>query len=65
MAEHATIPVINALDDWAHPTQMFADMQCIIEKKGVPCACSTARPKHVRRSRTPSTQGLWTSPPPH
>jgi ornithine carbamoyltransferase len=34
MAEHATIPVINALDDWAHPTQMFADMQCIIEKKG-------------------------------
>jgi len=34
LADNATIPIINALDDWAHPTQMLADMQCIIEKKG-------------------------------
>eukprot|EP00906_Rhabdomonas_costata_P033374 RCo047035 len=34
LAQNSTIPVINALDDWAHPTQMLADMQCIIEKKG-------------------------------
>jgi ornithine carbamoyltransferase len=34
LAANSTIPVINALDDWAHPTQMLADMQCIIEKKG-------------------------------
>jgi len=34
LAAHATIPIINALDDYAHPTQMFADMQTILEKKG-------------------------------
>nr|AMQ24250.1 ornithine transcarbamylase 2 [Euglena gracilis] len=34
LAANATIPIINALDDYAHPTQMFADMQTILEKKG-------------------------------
>jgi len=34
LAKHATVPVINALDDYAHPTQMLADMQTIIEQKG-------------------------------
>merc|ERR1712187_888771 len=28
------IPVINALDDYGHPMQMFADLLTIIEKKG-------------------------------
>ena len=30
----STIPVVNALDDWAHPMQILADMQTIEEKKG-------------------------------
>eukprot|EP00727_Mastigamoeba_balamuthi_P010325 m51a1_g5915 putative ornithine carbamoyltransferase (404) ;mRNA; f:36038-37476 len=34
LAANSTIPVINALDDWAHPCQMFADLTCISEKKG-------------------------------
>eukprot|EP01105_Mastigella_eilhardi_P015460 TRINITY_DN3538_c0_g1_i1.p1 TRINITY_DN3538_c0_g1~~TRINITY_DN3538_c0_g1_i1.p1 ORF type:complete len:666 (+),score=229.00 TRINITY_DN3538_c0_g1_i1:92-1999(+) len=34
LAEASTIPVINALDDWAHPCQMLADMMAIMEKKG-------------------------------
>eukprot|EP00768_Dysnectes_brevis_P004577 gnl/Dysnectes_brevis/329_a364_8827.p1 GENE.gnl/Dysnectes_brevis/329_a364_8827~~gnl/Dysnectes_brevis/329_a364_8827.p1 ORF type:complete len:314 (+),score=82.33 gnl/Dysnectes_brevis/329_a364_8827:26-967(+) len=34
LAANATIPVINALDDWAHPLQMVADFQCIKEKFG-------------------------------
>jgi len=34
LAENATVPVINGLDDYAHPTQMVADMQTIIEQKG-------------------------------
>lgn len=31
LAEHATIPVINGLDDWGHPTQILADFQTILE----------------------------------
>jgi len=34
LADVSTIPVINALDDFAHPCQMLADLQTIIEHKG-------------------------------
>ena len=31
----STIPVVNALDDWAHPMQMLADLQVMSEHLGV------------------------------
>lgn len=31
IAKHATVPVINALDDWGHPCQILADFQTIRE----------------------------------
>jgi ornithine carbamoyltransferase len=34
MAQHATVPVINALTDDSHPCQILADLQAIEEKKG-------------------------------
>ncbi|MGB9011681.1 MAG: ornithine carbamoyltransferase [Aeromicrobium sp.] len=34
MAEHAGVPVINALSDEFHPCQILADWQTIIERKG-------------------------------
>merc|ERR1719310_2643051 len=33
LAQVSTVPVINALDDWAHPMQMLADMLTVVEKK--------------------------------
>jgi len=34
MVDSSTVPVINALDDFAHPCQMLADLLTIIEHKG-------------------------------
>lgn len=34
LARYATVPVINALDDYSHPCQILADLQTIREKKG-------------------------------
>mmetsp|Transcript_23200 Transcript_23200/g.69493 ORF Transcript_23200/g.69493 Transcript_23200/m.69493 type:complete len:319 (-) Transcript_23200:33-989(-) len=33
LATHSTIPVVNALDDYAHPMQMLADLQTMAEHK--------------------------------
>jgi len=35
LAQVSTIPIINALDDYAHPMQMLADLLTIIEHKGI------------------------------
>jgi len=32
LIQHASVPVINALDDWGHPCQILADFQTIQEK---------------------------------
>lgn len=34
MARHATVPVINGLTDYAHPTQILADLMTVREHKG-------------------------------
>jgi ornithine carbamoyltransferase len=34
LAEHATVPVVNALSDWEHPCQTMADLLTIYEHKG-------------------------------
>jgi ornithine carbamoyltransferase len=35
MARHATVPVINGLTDMSHPCQIMADMQTVIERRGL------------------------------
>lgn len=32
LAEHASVPVINALSDWEHPLQILADLQTISQR---------------------------------
>ena len=34
LAEHADVPVINGLSDAAHPCQVLADFQTVLEHKG-------------------------------
>ena len=34
LAKYASIPVINGLSDMAHPCQVLADLQTVLEHKG-------------------------------
>jgi ornithine carbamoyltransferase len=34
LARHATVPVVNALSDFAHPLQALADVMTILERRG-------------------------------
>ena len=34
LAEHSSVPVINALSDWEHPCQTMADLLTVFEHKG-------------------------------
>ncbi len=34
LAKYSDVPIINMLDDWAHPCQILCDYQAILEKKG-------------------------------
>jgi ornithine carbamoyltransferase len=34
LSKYSDVPVINMLDDWAHPCQILCDYQAIFEKKG-------------------------------
>lgn len=34
LAANSTIPIVNALDDYAHPMQMLADLQVMVENTG-------------------------------
>lgn len=34
LAEHASVPVINALSDWEHPLQVLADLQTVRQRFG-------------------------------
>ena len=40
LAQHATSPVVNALDDLEHPCQVAADLLTILEHKGKPQAAA-------------------------
>lgn len=35
LSANSTIPIVNALDDYAHPMQMLADLQVMLEHRGV------------------------------
>ena len=47
MAEHAGVPVLNALTDEFHPCQLLADLQTVREQQGP----AGRRPRRVRRRR--------------
>jgi ornithine carbamoyltransferase len=34
LAEHASVPVVNALSDWEHPLQILADLQTVRQRFG-------------------------------
>jgi ornithine carbamoyltransferase len=52
LAKHATVPVINLLDDYGHPCQILADLQTISEHKGIPQAVHKAsqRTHHAQKT---------------
>lgn len=52
LAEAASIPVINGLTDLAHPCQVLADYQTVLEKKGA---------SQASKSRTSGMATTWST----
>ena len=62
MAQHAGIPVVNALTDLFHPCQLLADLQTVTEHKGTPAGPRRSPPTNTVQSRSPrATSVPWPS----
>jgi ornithine carbamoyltransferase len=65
IADNATIPVINALDDKEHPCQIMADIMTMIEKfgdlKGKKIVMSWAYSERIKSAGVPQTMAIAAS----
>ena len=63
MADHAGVPVVNALTDQFHPCQILADLQTIREHKGPLAGLTVAFVGAVDGPLTGSRSSSWGDPP--